>query len=168
MFMQNDELLLEELGFGAGFKDEIIEMLDSTQMFNDFSGDDINLLSEYLHAYSAKTGAIIYHEGERAGHVCILVKGKLEVLKSAGLGEDKKLADVRSGKSIGEMSIIDGMPNSATVTVSAPSTLLLLTKNNLLKVTSEHPVLGVKLLWHFANLLSQRLRQTSGKLIDYL
>jgi len=168
MITQNEQPLLEELGFGENFKDEIIEMLDSTQMFSDFGGEDINLLSEYLHAYSAKEGAVLYHEGERSDHVCILVTGKLEVLKSTGDGENKKLADVRSGKSIGEMSIIDGMPNSATVKVSTASTLLLLTKNNLQKVTLEHPALGVRLLWHFASLLSQRLRQTSGKLIDYL
>jgi len=168
MVTQNTSPLLDELGFGEQFKDEIIEMLDSTQMYSDFSGDDINMFAEYLHAYSAKEGAVIYQEGERAGHVCILVKGRLKVLKSVGFGEDKKLVDVRPGKSIGEMSIIDGMPNSATVMVSTTSTLLLLTKNNLQKVTLEHPALGVKLLWHFASLLSQRLRQTSGKLIDYL
>ena len=163
-----NKLLLVELGFGTGFKDEIVKMLGRIQMFDDFQVEEMAALAHYMHAYQAQTGAIIYRENERAGHLCLLVEGKLEVYKTSEAGRKKKLADVRAGKTIGEMSIIDGLPNSATVRVAEPSKLILLTKNNLKKVTEHHPVLGVKLLWHFANLLSQRLRQTSGRLVDFL
>ena len=163
-----DKSLLVELGFGAAFRDEIVKMLSGIQMFDNFHVEEMSTLAHYMHAYKAQNGAIIYRENERAGHLCLLVDGKLEVYKSSEVGSRKKIADVRAGKTIGEMSIIDGLPNSATVRVAEPSILILLTKNNLIKVTENHPVLGVKLLWHFANLLSQRLRQTSGRLVDFL
>ena len=36
------------------------------------------------------------------------------------------------------------------------------------RIAAEHPALAAKLLWRLAQLLSQRLRQTSGMLVDYL
>lgn len=165
---QPKKQLLVELGFGEAFQDEMIKMLEGITMFDDFQPEETATLARYMHAYRAEQGAVVYREGERAGHLCLLISGRLEVYKVDVGGQRKKLADIRPGKTIGEMSIIDGLPNSATVRAATGSTLILLTKNNLERITVQHPMLGVKLLWHLANLLSQRLRQTSGRLVDHL
>jgi CRP-like cAMP-binding protein len=89
-------------------------------------------------------------------------------VKEVSQGQHKKLAEIRSGKSIGEMSVIDGLPNSATVIAGDPSVLILLTRQDLSHIAHTHPQVSIKLLWHLANLLSQRLRHTSGRLIDRL
>ena len=159
---------LEQLGSGEAFRKTLVNMLESTQMFGEFYPDENHIIARYILAYGAKQGTIIFREGERTGHMCLLVEGRLELYKNGDKGEYKKLVEVRPGKAIGEMSVLDGLPYSATAVTVAPSKLLLLTRENLLAICRDHPKLANKVLWKLANLLSLRLRQTTGKLIDYL
>ena len=46
--------------------------------------------------------------------------------------------------------------------------LVLITRNNFDKLTEEQPTLGVKILKKIARLMSLRLRQTTGVLVDHL
>ena len=70
--------------------------------------------------------------------------------------------------SLGEMTIVDGEPRSATAVAVASSTLAVLTQENFLLIMRDKPALSAKLLLKIAQLLSQRLRLTSGILVDYL
>ena len=75
---------------------------------------------------------------------------------------------MREGKSIGEMSVVDGMHHSATVVALEESELLLLTKHNFDMLLEKNPAVGLVMMRKIANLMSLRLRQTSGVLVDYL
>ncbi len=159
---------LQQLGGGTDFKKDVAVMLKGTQMFADFFQDENEVIAQYMHAYGAPKGVIIFREGERTGHLCLLVEGRLELYKDDDQGGQKKLVEIRAGKSIGEMSVLDGLPYSATGITAIPSKLLLLTRDNLNSIIDEHPRLAAKVLWKIGNLLSLRLRQTTGKLIDFL
>lgn len=149
-------------------KHELIPKLERMAMFGDFKRDEITLLAGYLVGQRVDQGAVIFREGERTAHMCLLLEGRLEVLKGTQGGQAKKITDVTPGKLIGEMSVIDGQPYSATVVASEPSVLVLLSRENLLRICEERPRIGNRLLIKIANMLSQRLRQTTGKLIDHL
>jgi CRP-like cAMP-binding protein len=164
--IEHDGLTL--VNSGDLYKDQLIIMLEQVQMFDDFTEMERNTLANYLKAYQAEKDTVIYREGDCAGHMCLLIEGQLEVYKDIDHSHNKKLAEIRPGKSIGEMSVIDGLPNSATVIVSQPSVLIVITRKDLQLIAQNHPPLGIKLLWYLANLLSQRLRYTSGRLIDRL
>ncbi len=159
---------LEQISSSGSIKREIVLMLAGNNMFTDFENNELHILADYCQAYLAPKGTIIFSEGEQSSYLCLLVEGKLSVLKDADEEQSKKLVDVRPGKTIGEMSVIDGLPYSATVKATEESKLLLITKENFARVIDDHPRLGVKILWKFSQLLSLRLRQTSGKLIDLL
>ena len=73
-----------------------------------------------------------------------------------------------AGKTLGEMAVVDGEPRSATCVAKRECVLLLLTKDNFQCIVRQRPGLAVKLLVVIAKLLSQRLRQVSGVLVDYL
>jgi CRP-like cAMP-binding protein len=149
-------------------KHELIPKLERMAMFEDFKRDETTLLAGYLVGQRVDRGAVIFREGERTAHMCLLLEGRLEVLKGAQGGQAKKITDVTPGKLIGEMSVIDGQPYSATVVASEPSVLVLLSRENLLRICEERPRIGNRLLIKIANMLSLRLRQTTGKLIDHL
>jgi len=165
---QLDQDGLKLVNSGDLYKDQLVVMLEQVQMFNDFDDLELHALADFLHAYQADKGTILLHEGDRTGHMCLLIEGRLEVYKDVQYGQKKKLAEIREGKSIGEMSVIDNLANSATVIVGVPSILILITRSDLQIIAQRHPHLAIKLLWHIANLLSQRLRHTSGRLIDRL
>jgi CRP-like cAMP-binding protein len=161
-------LELEEIGIGKKFLDQLCVMLESSYLFKDFSRNEIEQLVEYMHGYKAPKGAILFQEGERDSYLMIITSGKAQVLKDDGTGKMKEIATVRSGATLGEMSIIDDFPHSATVITTEDSEVALLTKVNLVNITEKFPALGVKLLWQIAWQLSARVRQASGKLVDHI
>lgn len=159
---------LKLVNSGDLHKDQLIFMLGQVNLFEDFNDIEIKKLANFLSAYQAESGTILFHEGSQAGYMCFLIEGSLGVYRDVAFGQKKKLAEIRAGKSIGEMSVIDNRPNSATVIVVNPSILIFLSRNDLQLIAQSEPQLAIKLLWHLANLLSQRLRHTSGRLIDRL
>lgn len=147
---------------------ELIPRLERIPIFAQFARDEISALIDYLTVLKVAKGAVIFREGERGAHMCLLLEGKLEVHKDTGQGKLKKIADIAAGKPIGEMSVIDGMPYSATVVAAQDSTLVLLSRDNLMRICEERARIGNRLLWQIATMVSLRLRQTTGKLVDHL
>jgi len=75
---------------------------------------------------------------------------------------------VQAGRGLGEMSMVDKEPRSATVIVVEPAVLAVLTQESFALITRDKPALAANILLKIAQLLSQRLRYTSGVLVDYL
>jgi len=165
----NDQLgSLKLLGASEAFRDELCTLISATQMFRDFEWRDIEALANYMQAYEASKGSTLFHEGDSGTFLCLIIKGTVDIYKEDHHNKDKIFATIGPGKTLGEMAIIDDEPRSATAIVAETTTLAILTKNNFLRIISEKPGLATKILLKVARLLSQRLRQTSGKLVDYL
>lgn len=167
---QKNDILdsLKLLGTGKAFQDELCSMISTTQMFRDFEWHDIEALSAYMQAYEASAGTTLFREDEKGSYLCLIIKGKVDIYKKDHNNIKKIVSTISSGKTLGEMAIIDGERRSATAIVSEHTTLTVLTENNFLRIITEKPALATNILLKISRLLSQRLRQTSGKLVDYL
>ena len=157
---------LELMGEGPAYKAKLCRMLKKTGMFEDFSSLEIETLAKYVDAYTAQKGTAICIEGAAAHFMAIIDAGRLEIFKDSGRGKTKKITEVGAGNSIGEMSLIDGLPRSATAVAIEPVTLIVLTSDNLRRIIQQHPPLGTKLIWRSAQAISQRLRKASMMLAD--
>ena len=69
---------------------------------------------------------------------------------------------------MGEMSILDELPYSATAIATKNTKVVLITKSDFDNLTEKFPDLGLRVMRKIARLLSLRLRQTTGTLLDYL
>lgn len=156
------------IGEGETFKDELCMMIESARMFSEFTRPEVLVIAGYSHAYEVAPGDTIFREGEKGQFMCLIIEGKVNVLKDDGKGNQKVITMVRSGQTMGEMSLLDDLPYSATATAKDPTKLVLITRNNFENLTESHPVLAVKILKKIARLLSLRLRQTTGVLLDHL
>jgi CRP-like cAMP-binding protein len=165
---QAEHPALELIGEGTSFRAELCAMIEQAQIFTDLTRAEVEELALYMQAYKARQGAQIFTEGEKGTYVCVVLDGRIEIFKET-LGRQRRLiAAVRPGKSMGEMSVIDDQPHSATAVASQDTTLLLMTKHRFQQLCQERPALGIKILWKLARLVSLRLRQTTGVLMDYL
>ena len=115
----------------------------------------------------AKKGAIVFKEGHKHESFGIIVKGSIDILKESN-GKTKKVAILKSSQTFGEMALLDGEPRSATGVAKEDSIIFFITKDSLLNIASDHPKLGFQILWKISKLISQHLRKTTGKLVDYL
>ncbi|HZW26599.1 MAG TPA: cyclic nucleotide-binding domain-containing protein [Gallionella sp.] len=159
---------LEILGSGVASSTKIASMLEDAQMLKDFEWSQIEALANYVQLYRATPKTVLFREGDRGDFMCIVLEGKLEIHKEDNQRVDKTVSTVLPGRSLGEMTIVDGEPRSATAVAVQTSTLAVLTQQNFKRIMEEKPALSAKLLLEIARLLSQRLRLTSGILVDYL
>jgi len=156
------------MGAGTAFREKICDMIAESRLFMDLDWKDIEALAGFVQCYEVSAGTIIFKEGDPGSYMCLLVQGEVEIFKYDQEGKPHRIVQIQRGKTVGEMSIVDGEPRSATCIASQPSVLLLLTKDSYHRMMHDRPVLALHILSKLAKLVSQRLRGVSGKLVEYL
>jgi CRP/FNR family transcriptional regulator, cyclic AMP receptor protein len=146
----------------------IAELLEETQWSKDFSWNQIVNLSGYFKAYRAIKGAELFHEGQREHSLGIIISGEIDIVKYDFQQKETVLARLRAGQTFGEMSLIDDEPRSATAVAVNDVTFLFITLDEFIRLGKEKAPLAFALLWKISRQISQRLRRTSGQLIEHL
>jgi CRP/FNR family transcriptional regulator, cyclic AMP receptor protein len=160
--------MLVPFAAGAAHRQRLCDMLGTSNLFGDLSREKLETLAKYVRAFIATKDTPIFLEGGYAGFMCIIIKGRVKIYRDSGGGRTVLLAEADAGNSLGEMSIIDGLPHSATAVAVDEVTLVTMTRADFTRLVDENPRLATKILWRFTRLMSQRLRNTSGMLVDSL
>ncbi len=159
---------LEYLGDASGFASQIHALIPRCSLLENFASAEIRLLAHFMHVYRAAVGAELIREGEPGDFMLMLLEGKVEVRKRDREGKTQVVAAADAGKTLGEMSMIDGEARFATCVAVEPSMLAVLDRENLARIIVEQPMLGAKILMELVLVLSQRLRTTSERLLGLL
>ena len=105
---------LEFLGDATQFAGQMHRMISYSPLFENFNMAEIRLMSHFMVAYRAGPGQEIIHEGEQGDFMLLMIEGGVEVFKQDRWNTPKLIATVNAGKTLGEMSMIDGEPRFAT------------------------------------------------------
>ncbi len=159
---------LEYLGDATQFSVQIHALIPRCLLLENFSPAEVRLLSHFMAVYRAQPGAEIIREGESGDFMLMLIEGEVEVQKRDRSGSPQLIAVVEAGKTLGEMSMIDGEPRFATCLAAELTLLAVLTRENLARIIVEQPMLGAKILMELVLMLSQRLRSTGTRLLELL
>lgn len=149
-------------------EDELANKLELTNWAKDFSWDQICTISRYMQAYTATKDTVIFNEGSEENTMAIVIKGKIDIIKKESGSKINIIASIFPSQSFGEMSLIDGESRSAQAIAATQVDMLFLSKEKLFSLLDESPELAFKLLWIISQMLSQRLRRTSGNLVAQL
>jgi len=152
----------------ANLKGELTGFLTTLPLFDELKKAEIESISNHLDFIELKKDEVLFREGEKGDCVSFVVEGTLDVIKQALTGESVVITALHRGRSIGEMSIIDDFPRSATVKARTDSKLIILTREGFDLMLGEDPQLGIKILKKISRLLSLNLRKTSSRLADYM
>ena len=159
---------LEFLGDATQFSAQIHGLIPRCLLLENFSPAEVRLLSHFMGVYRAEAGGEIIREGDGGDFMLMLIEGKVEVLKRDRWNTPQLIAVVETGKTLGEMSMIDGEPRFATCVAAEATVIAVLTRENLARIIVEQPMLGAKILMELVLMLSQRLRTTSGRLLQLI
>lgn len=159
---------LSHLGDATQFVDRIMTIVDHIALFEDFEREDIDLLAGYMPCYRAPAGAQIITEGEEGDFLVLLISGLVEILKRDAHGRAKTVGTAPAGKTLGEMSMIDGEPRAASCVAVDDTVFAVLDRDSLTRVVTDEPGIGIKVLIELVQLLSQRLRQATAQLADQI
>jgi len=123
-------------------------------------------MGRYFTAYEAKQGQIIFYEGAKADYMGLIVKGAIRISKTGSNNQVQPLVVLKDSQTFGEQSLIDGAPRSGLAEAMTDTSFVVTSKRQLMKMSDEDPKLAFKLLWKISEILSNRLRHTSIKLLD--
>jgi len=144
------------------------ELIDATRWSVEFSFEQIKKLARYMTVYTVAQDTVLFCEGQKAAYMVLIVKGRVDVVKFDSNRTPRKITTLGPGKTIGEMSIIDGEPRSASAVTGSDATLFVMTSDQFNDLNQALPGIGIMLVLKIAKQMSQYLRQTSGRLIDHL
>jgi CRP-like cAMP-binding protein len=158
----------QNLGSATLFVDDILEIIDKIAVFDDFSHEEIELFCGYMSCYSAPRNAFLLGEGEQGGHLIVIFTGQAKIIKRDVDDSEKLVGIVGPGAMLGEMSLIDGLPRSASCVTALPTNFAVLTREDLSEILSNSPRLGNKLFLVLLQRMTRRLRDISNRLLPYL
>ena len=144
------------------------ELLDATRWSVEFDFEQIKKLVRYMSVYDVAEDTVLFSEGEKSSYMVLIVKGRVDVVKFDSHDTPKKITSIGPGRTIGEMSIIDGEPRSACAVTGSDALLFVMTAAQFKGLNEALPSIGITLALKIAKQMSQYLRQTSGRLIDHL
>jgi CRP-like cAMP-binding protein len=159
---------LEYLGDATQFAGHMHRMISYSPLFENFNLAEIRLMSRFMDVYRAGPGQEIIHEGDQGDFMLLMIEGSVEVFKQDRWSALKLIATVDAGKTLGEMSMIDGAPRFASCVAAEPCVIAVLSRENLARIILEHSIVGAKILMELVLMLSHRLRQTSVKLVSLM
>ncbi len=146
--------------------DRIEHILSELTFFEQFSHDEIFNFANQLSLRSFPTQSVLFEEGDIGDYLFFIVSGQIEVRLESHSNTNLVLARFGPSSSIGEMSLIDDYPRSATIIVSKPSELLILSRKRLDTICEDNPRTGLKFMKGLAKTLSSRLRKSNGRFVD--
>jgi CRP-like cAMP-binding protein len=107
-----------------------------------------------------KRGEIIIERGKKANTLFILLNGRARVVTSDGKKREIILATLQPGDHVGEMSLIDNEPHSATVRAEKQTDVLMLSGEEFAHCLPENS----SMVYAIMSGLVQRLRQADLKI----
>ena len=143
-----------------------MELLRRAPMFEALAEDDLREVAQRLISLDFEPGDLLFREGAPGHYICFLTAGLLDVWKQTGDADPVVIARIEPGRSVGEMSIIDGLTCSATVTAHQAASVLALKREDFEAILEDNPRLGAEIYKGISRLLSMSLRRTTQDLAD--
>lgn len=159
---------LEYLGDATKFAGQIHALIPKCILLENFSPAEVKLFAHFMDVYRGEPGVEIIREGDGGDFMLMVIEGKVEVHKRDRWNTPQLLAVVEAGRTLGEMSMIDGEARFATCVAVEPTLVAVLDRESLARIIVEQPLLGAKILMELVLMLSQRLRATSQRLLEAL
>jgi CRP-like cAMP-binding protein len=118
-----------------------LDHLARVPLFATCSTKDLQKIAKASDEIAVKAGTILTDQGQQGREAFIVVDGSATVKRNG-----RKISSVGPGAVIGELSLLDRGPRTATVTADTDMTVLVIDQRNFAGVIDQVPALSHKLL----------------------
>jgi CRP-like cAMP-binding protein len=150
----------------AGREDIEAAFLANIPIFGGLPGNALARLVSVGRMLHVAAGEQVFAEGEPARSMFIVYEGKLEICKRGRNGFEFCLAILKPGDCVGEMSLIDIQPRSATARALGQAALYVLEQAEIAKLYDTDLEVYTLLVLNLAREISRRLRYADQVLVD--
>jgi CRP/FNR family cyclic AMP-dependent transcriptional regulator len=118
-----------------------LQHLRNVPLFSSCSNKELERIAKAADEVNVKAGTLIVDQGQTGREAYILLKGVAVVRRNG-----KKVTSLSEGSVIGELSLLDHGPRTASVSAETDCTLLVISQRNLYGVIDKVPSVAHKLL----------------------
>lgn len=137
------------------------EFLRRLPLFAGLAEEDLDHLCRMARRIEAEPGEIVMREGQPGDGLYVVVEGRLEVTKHEG-GREVVLAVREVGEVLGEMSLLEQAPRTATVRAVGRAELMVIAQDAFRTLLSSSPEAAAGIL----RIMAGRLRSTEASLME--
>ena len=136
------------------------DTLSRVDLFANLDKKELQVLSHGCQERHFNAGATILSQGDSGVGLYVIKSGKVRILHTSSPDRaEEEIATAGAGDVIGEMSLLDDLPRSASVVAVDDVTALVLPIWEFRTTLQSHPDIGLKLL----SVLSRRLRKAENR-----
>ena len=136
------------------------EMLRRVPLFSDLPDEYLEKLARVAVKKTYPKDNVIFFEQDEGDSLFIIARGSVKIAKISNEGKEVILAILGLGEFFGDMSLLDGLPRSATVIAVEETEVSSIRRKEFISLINDNPLIAVKLL----SVLSQRLRDANSKI----
>lgn len=136
------------------------DTLSHVDLFANLNKKELQVLAKACQERHYSAGATIVSQGDSGVGLYIIKSGQVRITRTSNTDrKEEELATAGAGDVLGEMSLLDDLPRSATITAIDDVTALLLPIWEFRAILHNQPDIAVKLL----AVLSRRLRKAENR-----
>lgn len=137
--------------------------LSGINFFSDLSGADLETLAARCRWRRYAAGQQIIGHQDDTTDVYFIASGRVHVTVYSPSGKEVAFRDLAAGKSIGELSAVDGAPRSATVIALTDTLLASMPAAGFRRTLDEHPEVSARMMQYLAGLV----RILSDRVVEF-
>lgn len=138
----------------------LVEKLQESQIFNNVDADDLKALIDIMEKREYPAGTVMMRRGELGDSMVEIIEGHIRIFTEDSAGNEVTLVVRGPGEVVGELSLIDDQPRSASVAAETDLKVLELKRTAFLEFLADRPKVGMQMMLT----LTGRIRYTT----DYL
>ena len=137
-----------------------LDLIRRVNLFAKITPDQAELLANAVVKRRFKRGELIVEQGRKSNSLFIILSGRARVLVTDRKSREVILASLKPGDYIGEMSLIDNEPHSASVEAEIQTDVFVLGRTEFTRCLEESPPMAYSVMQG----LVQRLRKADAKI----
>ena len=122
-------------------QDKKVESLGRAPLFAELSRKELVQLARLADDVEAPAGTVLCKEGDRGREFFVLMEGQVDVARKG-----RRVATLGAGDFVGEISLLEPTPRTATVTAKTPLRFFVLTAREFRHLVDENPSVERKVL----------------------
>ena len=134
---------------------QIDDFTRSVSIFKGLIDAQLRSISSICRVINFKAGDVIFREGDVNRNLYMVLTGEVDIL----MGSDQiMIGRVLAGDVLGEISLVEGTPHSATALVARDGQFIVLTHEDFRALVQRYPRIGMTVMHNIARSLGNKLK----------
>ena len=134
-----------------------LESLKNVPLFNACSKKELETVAKAADEITMTEGSLIVDQGQTGREAFVILSGEVTIKRSG-----RKVATLGAGDVVGELSLLDHGPRSASAICATDCTLLVIDQRRFISVLDDVPSIAHKLMGVLASRIRQMDRSVFG------